>query len=345
VIIPHSKPFIANDDYDAVSNVLASGMISSGSLVEIFEESCAQYLSVNQTVAVNSGTSALILALLALQLKPSAEVILPTYVCRNVVEAVLFAGYKPVFCDVGEIWNMTTDTVSRVLSKHTGAIILVHVFGIPLHARDFLEFGVPLIEDACQAFGINDGNAFAGTTGLIGCYSFHATKCLTTGEGGLLTSHDLTFMEKIRALRDGEDSLSLRIPFQMSDIQAGLGLNQLKKYGEFVDRRKTIALRYFDELQELPIRLPRAVQHNSLFFRFPVLYEGAFSHIRSLFYEKGIHVRKGVDNLLHRMEGLPDDEFLKSVALFDETISLPIYPALSDNEQSVIIDACKEIFQ
>jgi UDP-4-amino-4-deoxy-L-arabinose-oxoglutarate aminotransferase len=344
-MIVHSKPMITTKDREAVTKVLVSGMLANGALVNRFEESCARYLCTTDAVAVSSGTAALTLALLALNLKPLSEIILPTYVCKNVAEAVLFAGYKPVFCDIGDYWNMTPDAVENMISKHTGAIILVHIFGIPLHVQDFLKFGIPIIEDACQAFGVKDETRFVGNIGTIGCFSFHATKCLTTAEGGLLVCEDNTLLHRIRELRDGQSSLGPRFAAQLNDMQAALGLSQLESYAEFVDRRKAIADRYFEELGVLPIQLPHAIRSKSLFFRFPVRFDGVFISIQQAFAAKGIHIRRGVDSLLHRLLNLPDDTFPKATSTFEETISLPIYPALTDDEQTIIIQGCKEIWR
>ena len=343
-MIPHSKPYITNKDRDAVDNVLRSGMIAHGDLVRRFEEACARFLNVPDSIAVNRGTTALTTALLALEMKSSAEVILPTYVCKNVAEAILFAGYKPVFCDVGDNWNMTPETVTRVMSDRTGAIVLVHIFGIPAHVESFLKFGIPIIEDACQAFGTKDNNQFVGTKGNIGFYSFHATKCLTTGEGGLIVSKEASLIQKMRELRDGQDLLSPRLAVPLTDLQAALGLSQLESYNEYIRQRRRIADRYFTELNTLPIRLPDAVKLSSLFFRFPIRCGGNFNLIQQMFAERGIHVRQGVDNLLHRTENILDDTFPKASLLSEETVSLPIYPALTNDEQTAIISACREIW-
>lgn len=343
-VIPHSKPWITEADQKAVSDVLSSRMIAQGEQVRLFEEACAKYLGVPNGVAMGSGTAALTLALWALALKKGGEVILPTYVCKNVAEAILNASCVPVFCDVGDHWNMTAKTVAEVLTKRTVAIIVIHLFGITTPLDDFEKFGLPIIEDACQAFGAKAVDRIVGTMGTIGIFSFHATKCLTTGEGGLAISNDLRLLERMRKLRDGEDCPEVRVTSPMTDLQAALGLSQLSRYDIFLQRRIWIAERYFEALAHCRTSLPDAVRKESIFFRFPVRFKGDFDTIRQKFAERGVHVRRGVDTLLHHFANPVPRAFPNAERLQLETVSLPIYPALTDGEQETIIDTCWRIF-
>ena len=152
-MIPHSRPWITDEDTQSVDRILRSGMIAQGAQVQAFEEQIARYVGAPDAIAVGSGTAALVLALKALCADPDDEVILPTYVCRSVADAVVQAGLTPVFCDVGENWTMTADTVAPHVSGKTRAIIVVHLYGIVVETSCFRRFGVSLIEDCCQAFG------------------------------------------------------------------------------------------------------------------------------------------------------------------------------------------------
>jgi UDP-4-amino-4-deoxy-L-arabinose-oxoglutarate aminotransferase len=195
-------------------------MIARGVLVEKFENQISSYLGVSGSVATSSGTSALVLALQSLDVRKGSEIILPTYVCRSVLEAVLTVGAVPIICDVGPGWVMTSENIEPHLSSKT--------FGIPVDISCFVEFGLPVIEDACQAFGLHIDNKPAGSLGTIGVFSFHATKCLTTGEGGMLASNDRELLVKAKGIRDGNKVPSPRVPSPLSDLQAALGISQLK---------------------------------------------------------------------------------------------------------------------
>jgi UDP-4-amino-4-deoxy-L-arabinose-oxoglutarate aminotransferase len=346
-MISHSKPWITEADREAVGHVLSGGMVAQGRLVEEFEARAGDYLGAGGGVAAASGTAALLLALRALGVGAGDEVILPTYVCKSVLEAVTTLGARGVLCDVGDGWNMTPREVAPHVTARTAAIIVVHIFGIAADARAFREFGVPLVEDCCQAFGAKVGQDFAGTIGAAGVYSFHAIKCLTTGEGGLAVSNDPGLLERMRGLRDGGEGLApARVAAPLTDMQAALGLSQLARYEEFQSRRLKIAARYFDGLRDCPVRLPEGARGASMFYRFPVRAGGGdFRDQRRRFEGRGVQTRRGVDRLLHRFLGLDPELFPNAEKLFRETVSLPIYPALADAEIEQVIGAARAVWQ
>ncbi len=342
-IITHSKPWITANDRRIVDQTIKSGLIAQGKLVKEFEENMATYLGIKNSVAFSSGTAALVAALRSLEIKSNQEVILPSYVCKSVLEAVRSSGGKPVLCDVGNHWNMTVDAVTPKITKNTAAIIVVHIFGIPANTHDFKQLGFPIIEDCAQAFGAKINSSYVGTLGTIGIFSFHATKCLTTGEGGLVTSPDPSIISKVRTLRDGNNSkLKSRIPAPMTDIQAALGISQLARYDEFLKRRKRVANQYFKRLKSCSIMLPESISESSIFFRFPIRVKGDFEELRKSFNRYGIQVRRGVDMLLHRYINTTDS-YPMAEKLFNETLSLPIYPAIIKDDLKKIISAARLI--
>lgn len=333
-MIPHSKPWITNEDRASVDKVLTSGMIARGRVVQEFERAITDYVGGIDTVTCGSGTAALMFALLALDIGRGDEVILPTYVCRSVVDAVQTVGAIPVLCDVGENWNMTEETINKHISTRTKAIIVVHIFGIAADVISFLNFGLPIIEDCCQAFGTKSNGKIVGTIGTLGVYSFHATKCLTTGEGGAVIANNIELITKIRRLQALK-----RIPSTMNDIQAALGLSQIKRYDEFLSLRLSIATKY---LNYLPIDLTTnisSMKNQTIFYRFPLRIAGGmkFEEIKSHFAIQGVAVRRGVDELLHCSMGLPNRDFPNAVKCFEETLSIPILPTLSEEEVNKII--------
>lgn len=349
-MISHSKPHIIRADLDAVDRVLATGMIAQGQLVEKFEQAVADYLKSAGGVATGSGTASIVLALKALNVRAGDEVILPTYVCKSVAEAVMTIGAVPVLCDVGEQWNMTLETVARKISARTAAIIVVHIFGIPADTYGFREFGLPIIEDCCQAFGARVDGAYAGTIGDVGVFSFHAIKCLTTGEGGMAVTNDSRLLETMRRLRDSTNGAALeaRLASPMTDLQAALGLSQLSRYDQFLSRRKELAELYFDELRHsCAVTLPESVRAESIFYRFPVMARDVeFEAARQSFDALGVQVRRGVDRLLHRMIGKGGvDSFPVAERLFHQTVSIPLYPALGEEEMRKVVVACRTIWK
>lgn len=344
--IPHSKPYIDAADVEAVSNVLRSNMIAEGKLVSEFEHAIGAFLGLGPGVATSSGTAALFLALKSLDIGAGDEVIMPTYVCRSVWDAINLTGANAVFCDVSDDWCMNAETVRSCINSKTKAIIVVHIFGISADVQNICEFGVPVIEDCCQALGAKlDDNRYAGTYGDICCLSFHATKLLTTGEGGMVLSKHQKHMERIRILKEGlTEDLSVRYRMPMTDIQAALGLSQLKKYHLFLHKRKQIADQYFERLDGLPVKLPNHVREKSIFFRFPVRVKSDFDLIRKQFDLAGIQVRRGVDALLHLQSNHAKETFRMAETLFKETLSLPLYPAMNIEDIKKVISVCYKIF-
>ena len=322
--IPHSRPDITSEDVSAVECVLRSGMVAAGEKVGEFERAVASTSRAAGAVVTSSGTAALTLALESLELPRGAEVIIPTYVCRNVRDAVLQGGFRPVLCDVGEHWNITPETVAPHVGMRTGAIIVVHTFGIAADVQALECFGIPVVEDACQAFGLDVNGRMAGTIGDVGVYSFHATKCLCTAEGGAVITSRPGLLQRIR---DGG------IAAGMSDLQAALGLSQLARYSTMLDRRRELAEMYFQILAPLGPALPVHVRDKSIFFRFPLLLQQLdFDILRVAFERDGVHVRRGVDTLLHRQALCPDAEFPAATDLFSRTLSIPLHPSLTQDE-------------
>ncbi|MBE9207147.1 DegT/DnrJ/EryC1/StrS family aminotransferase [Nostoc sp. LEGE 06077] len=344
-MITHSKPWITEADQQAVVTVLSSGMIAQGQLVHQLETKVAHYLDVAGGVAVASGSSALVLALTALGVNNDDEVILPTYVCKSVMESVIGVGAKPVLCDIGHDGNMTQETIAAQVTSKTAVIIVVHIFGVAANTHALKCFGIPIIEDCCQAFGTSINGAKVGSIGTIGIFSFHATKCLTTGEGGMAVSNSSNLLEKMRSLRDGDSfSVKERITAPLTDLQAALGLSQLSRYSNFLQRRQEIANYYLHHLHNCSLELPAAINQISIFFRFPVRVNGNFETYQQQFHHHNIQVRRGVDNLLHRLLGLEPHQFPTAERLFAETVSLPIYPALSNAELQQVVLACHTIW-
>lgn len=340
--ITHSKPWITSRDVEAVANVLATSMLAQGALTRELEIRLAAWVDKSDAVAAGSGSAALVLALEGLKIGQGAEVILPTYVCPSVLEAVLAVGATPVLADVGECWVMTLADAKRVATERTAAIIVPHMYGIFADIASFRTLGVPIIEDCAQALGAEGGRKSEADVLVL---SFHPTKCLTSGEGGMAISSDSTVLERMRARRDGLDSgYAARYFSPLSDLAAGLAMSQLDRYADALSRRREIAAHYVAVIEESrPSALNMKAVGHSMFFRFPLHIEGGLDACKSAFLDLGIHVRKGVDQLLHRGSGLPDLLFPSAVRHFDRTVSIPIYPALSAGQEQRCAEALARV--
>jgi len=337
-LIPHSRPWISEDDAQAVRAQLVSGLVAQGAMVETFERQVGRYLGGVHTIAQSSGSAALALAFKVLGIQQGHEVILPTYVCRSVLEATMAAGAIPVLCDVDESGVITPETVGPHVTAKTRAMVAVHVFGHPCNVALLKQMRVPVIDDACQAFGLSVNGEMAGTIGHLGILSFHATKCLTTGEGGMLVSRDAELAERARYMTDGSAVPVPRHDARLSDLQAALGVAQLARYSQFIERRDRLRAQFATVARNQGIEVGATGQSNML-FRFTVRTSKPFDVVAKDFRTRGVVVRRGVDALLHRLLGMGDAGFGTAVRLFERTVSVPMYPSLNDDEASAIADA------
>lgn len=330
--IPHSFPWITAEDTRAVTTQLSCRQLANGPATNRFESAVAEYLGFRQVWSTGSGQAALMSAFQAVGVKVGQKVLLPTYVCRAVADAINEIGAIPVFCDVGEDWCLAVDAVEKSITPGVAAIVVVHPFGIAAEVKPLLEFGIPVVEDCCQCF-----SPHVGHDGVIAVFSFHATKCLTTGEGGVVATSDAEVAERIGLLQKTAPS-----PARMSDLQAALGLSQLARYEEMLDWRRRAAERYSQATTHKHMRRLVSVWERSMFFRFPLTVEMGYERVAPRFEELGVSVRRGVDTLLHRKVGLCDIAFPVATDLFNTTLSVPFYPALSEEQVNVVERAMAE---
>jgi perosamine synthetase len=343
--ILHSKPWITAEDISKVAEVLASSMIGQGNGVRQLERSLAAWFHAADGVAVGSGSAGIVLALHGIGVEANDDVILPSYVCRSVVEAVLAIGARPVLCDVGSDWVMTASNVSQVLTSRTRAIVAPHMYGIFADIDELRSLGVPIIEDCSQAVDAKGARVLQADVTVL---SFHPTKCFTAAEGGMALSLNSEVLSRMRTYRDGkvDDSAaySARLFSPLSDVAAGLALSQLDHYELGLVRRREISAMYLDTIESCyPSAINYSALSRSMFFRFPLHLPGGLAACQNDFAKFGVQVRRGVDELLHRRMVLPDTKFPNSVKHFETTVSLPIYPALTYNQISRCIEAANHV--
>jgi len=339
-VIPHSRPTITADDIAAVSAVLQTGQIAQGEQVQRFEEAMASVTGRRGAVATNSGTSALHLALLALGVGKGDEVLMPSYTCVALVNAVRYVGATPRLAEIDpRTYNLDPDDARRRLTAATRAVIVPHMFGLPADLAPMTEWGIPIIEDCAQAFGATYLGRQVGSFGTISICSFYATKVFTTGEGGMLLSDSDTLLQQSRDLRDydGRPSLELRYNYKMTDFQAALGLSQLGRLSGLLARRQVLASRYNQALQGLPVRLPEGdPDRTHIFYRYVIGVHDARA-LAARLQAQGIECKSPVGRPLHEYLGIGG--FQHTDHAMRSALSLPLYPSLSDLEAHTVVQA------
>ena len=345
-VIPHSRPSITEEDIKAVSSVLESGQIAQGPVVSEFEQKFSAYIGKKSAAAVSSGTAALHLALKAMGVKEEDEVVIPSFVCTAVLNAVIQAGARPVVVEIDpSTYNISVDSTKAAISKRTRAMIVPHMFGCPAEIDQLSELGIPLIEDCAQSVGASFRGKKAGSFGIVSVFSFYATKVLTTGEGGMVVSDSEEMIARVKELReyDQKKEYELRFNYKMTDIQAALGLSQLSLLEELLDRRAKIASRYFEEFKRSEISLPiRKEGREHIYYRFVVKTSVDASPCLERLQQRKVLCQRPVYVPLHVCLGSPG--FSRTMEAWQRTISIPLYPSLTENEVEKIIAVVKEIF-
>lgn len=326
-LIQHSKPWLTEKDEIIIKKNFNSANLARGPITEEFEDRVCRYLGAKRAVAVSSGTSALFLALKLLDIKKGDEVILPTYVCESVLEVVNLVEAKPVLCDVNLNGVIELENILPHITGQTKAIIAVHIFGHPCNVKSLQSTGIPVIGDLCQAFGLTPNHDVMGDIGVL---SFGATKCLTTGEGGMIILKDDVISGVKNRLEDSEIVKTIQLLAPLSDFQSSLGISQLNRYAKFLSKRSSIRNIYDQKLDNLNIPIHQI--DTNILFRYTVRSKHDFLYLQEKFLSEGICVRRGVDQLLHQKIGMSDSGFVNAINLFQSTISIPFYPALSEQE-------------
>ncbi len=245
--IPIAKPNFGKEEETAVKNVLESGILASGPRTKSFEKEFAEYLGVEHTVAVTNGTIALDVALKALNLGPGDEVITSAFSFVASGNCILFQNAKPVFADIDpKTFNIDPSDVAEKITAKTKALIPIHMFGQPAKMDALKEIaednGIALVEDAAQAHGAEYKGQKAGSLGNMGCFSFYATKNMTAGEGGMITTNDQKLADNARLLINHGQSRkyhhdTLGYNYRMTEFCAAIGSVQLRKLDGFNEKR------------------------------------------------------------------------------------------------------------
>lgn len=345
-VIAHSRPTLDKDDRDCVSRVIKSGQIAQGQIVGEFERRLASFIGMKGAAATSSGTSALHLALLALGVAKGDEIIIPSYVCSALLNAVNYTGARPVLADIDSLdFNILAAEVKKKIGRRTKAVIIPHMFGTPAGVDEISKLDIPIIEDCAQSIGAKLRGRRVGGFGALCILSLYATKMLTTGEGGVVLSNNEELLAKIMDLREYDEKKDylIRYNYKMTDMQAALGLNQLKRLGKFIQKRREIAGRYNSYFSELEIQLPFVGEgRKPIFYRYVIRVKTDVEKTLMALRRKGIVCKRPVYLPLHRYLGL--DDFPNASQVWKSAISVPLYPSLSEEEIERIIQGVSEVF-
>lgn len=370
--IPYGHQSIDEEDISSVVEVLRSDWLTSGPKVPEFEEALSQYVDARHAVAVNSGTSALDIAVHALDLPNGSEVITTPFTFAATSNAVLYNNLVPVFADIKrETRNIDPEGIRKKISPKTRAIIYVDYAGHPCEIKEIREiaeeYDLYLIEDACHALGASYTNKKIGTFADMTIFSFHPVKPITTGEGGVVVTNDPELAARLKLLRShgidrnvkdmfGEgsewayDMVDLGRNYRMTDLQAALGISQLKKIDTFIKRRNDLAKIYEELIGDLPwLETPQCegnITHG--WHLYTVLLNGIKRNMLYRYLHQnniGANVHYiPIYRFTYYRKHFPIDPraFPATEDVFDRIITLPLYPAMKEEEIGYVSDILKK---
>jgi perosamine synthetase len=360
-MISISKLNLGKDELAAVSKVLKSGNVVQGKKVAEFETAFAKYIGTKYAVAVSNGTCALHLSLLALGIGKGDEVITTPFSFIASANAILYVGAKPVFVDIdNQTFNINPKLIEAKITKKTKVILPVHLFGLPCDMENIMKIAKKhklfVVEDACQAHGAEFENKKVGSFGDLGCFSFYATKNMTTVEGGMITTNNKKLYEKLLLLRNHGSKVRyqheiLGFNFRMTDINAAIGLAQLKKLPKF-NKIRTANANYLtknlSKITTLTVPFVRA-KTNHVFHQYTIRLDptidrkGVVEALETkgigvgIYYPIPIHKQKLYQSLGYKVKIPVAEAAAKSV------LSLPVHPYVTKQELKRIVSVISSL--
>lgn len=366
--IPVLRPYFGDDEVEAIREVLNSGWVGPGTKVEVFEKAFADYVGTRFAVSLNSCSSALFLSMKVLDIAGREVITTPmTFVSTN--HAILQNDGTPVFCDIdAETLNISPESIEANVTDKTAAIVVMHHSGHACDMNPILEIAnardIPVIEDAAHAAGGRYKGRMAGSLGKVGCFSFHALKNMTTGDGGMLTTDDEEIAARVKNLRwmgitrgtydrfrrNGRaraweyDIEEVGYKFHMNDLTAAIGLIQLAKLESSNAARREISLQYRKALGDLPwLELPEEKEYaRSAHHMFVIRAkdrDGLIEHLAEHEIDAGVHYQP---NHLYTVyepyrRSLPVTE-----QVWQDIVTLPLHPAMTDDDIGRVIAAVRD---
>jgi perosamine synthetase len=372
-----SLPATGEDEWQAVRESIMSGWLTQGPKVAEFEKRFAERHQVNHALAVTSCTTGLHLILSAMGIGPRDEVIIPAFTWVATANVVLHCGATPVFVDIcSKTFNMDPTQVAAKVSERTKAIIPVHLFGLCADI-DAIKSAVPahvkIIEDTACAAGASYKGKWAGSLGDAASFSFHPRKSITTGEGGMVTTHDKKLAERMNQMRNHGASISeeqrlqgpkpyilpdfnlLGFNYRMTDLQGAIGIEQLKKLDQLITERAKWAKYYNENLSNIEwLRLPDEPENGTHGWQSYVTYLNSErapaprNRIMEKLQEQGISTRPGTHsvhmlNLYKEKFGIHSDDFPNSKSCNDNTMAIPLHNRMTKEDYEYVVEALHEI--
>jgi perosamine synthetase len=359
MIIPISRPSMGKEEIDAVTEVLKSGNLVQGEKVRQFEADFRKYIGTGHGVAVSSGTAALQIGLQALGLQKDDEVITTPFTFAATANAIIHCGAKPVFADIDPgTFNIDPVKIKERLTERTKAIVCVHLYGQPCEMDSIMRIckysGAMLTEDAAQAVGAEYRGKKVGSFGHFSAFSFYATKNITTGEGGMILTDSEELAGKASIIRNQGQSRPYRhdivsYNFRMTDMQAAIGIEQLKKVELLNQRRMENAQFLTESLSGLPgLEVPfvqKGVKHvfHQYTVRVPKGRDRLLEHLNKqgigakVYYPEPVYLQPPYEKMGFEKGLCPvSEETAKSV------LSLPVHPLVSEADLDRIVKVVKE---
>jgi dTDP-4-amino-4,6-dideoxygalactose transaminase len=359
------EPEVGSEEFEAVRQVLESGYLVQGQNVQHFEELVASCLGLGQVVAVSSGTAALHLALLALDLGPGDEVIVPDFTFPATANAVALVGARPVLAEISlETYNLDPAAIEELITPRTRAILPVHLFGLPASMDEILEcadrHGLLMIEDAACALGASYKGRKCGTMGVAGCFSLHPRKAITTGEGGLIAVGDADLADRLRSLRNhgmaagssGWEFVSAGLNYRMTDLQGALGVVQMGRLEGIIQRRRALAHVYDSVLAAVPwLERPRVPPDSyHIYQSYVVLLEAGLDRARIMAALRAAAVECTIGTyachaqpFFARRYGYRPGEIPNSHRAFQSALTLPLHGRMTERDVETVAQALAAI--
>jgi perosamine synthetase len=374
--IPISLPHTGEEEWLAAKEPIMSGWLTAGPKVREFEEIFAKRHGVKHAMAVTSATTALHLALVALGVKEGDEVIVPAFTWVSTANVVLFCNAKVVFVDVNRTtFNIDVADLKKKITPKTKAIIPVHLFGLcaDMDAVKAVAGNIPLVEDGACAAGAGYKDKPAGSLGTLGCFSFHPRKSVTTGEGGMITTNDDKLAELISNLRNHGASVSeeqrhhgpkpyilpefnmLGYNYRMTDLQASVGIVQLKKLDIFIDEREQWAKFYNEQLKNITwIKTPEVKEGYKHGWQSYVVYIDETrsplkrNEIMERLQQMGISTRPGTHaphmlGYYAEKYNIKPDDFPEARDCNNYSMSIPLFNKMTKEDYEYVVYALKSI--
>ena len=375
LVVPFHRPSIGEEEIAEVVDTLRSGWLTSGPKVDRFQREFAAAVQARHAVALNSATAALHLALEAVGVRAGDEVVIPAYTFAATGEVVTYLGARPVLADCrADTFNLDASTIEPCLTSRTKAIVPVHIAGQVCDMEPILELarsrGLFVVEDAAHALPATYKGRSVGTIGDVTAFSFYATKTITTGEGGMVTTEREDYAARMKQMSlhglsgDAWNRYTARghwyyeiVEFgfkcNMTDVAAAMGLRQLEKMSAFHRRREQIARRYNDAFGDLDTcSVPRDAGLGIHAWHLYILelnlaaLRASRNDVLDRLREKGVgtsvhFMPLNLHPVYQRTYGYEPGQFPTAEAVFDRACSLPIYPGMTDGDVAHVVDAVR----